>query len=58
MAEATAARGNPLFALLVFIIVVAAFVVGWLAIGPAILWTIGLVSTFLMFIALIVVTMS
>jgi len=58
MAEVEAGSGHPLAAVILFLAVVALIVAGVVLIGPAALGLIGILGTFLMFIALLVVTIS
>ncbi|MFG1479130.1 hypothetical protein V5F53_10755 [Xanthobacter sp. V4C-4] len=58
MAETNAAGGNPLAAIFILLILVAALAGGIVLWGPAVLGLTGVVGTFLMFIALLVVTVS
>lgn len=58
MAEANAADGNPLAAILIFLVLVAAIAISIATWGLAVLGLFGIAGTFLMFVALLVVTIS
>ncbi|WP_454917932.1 hypothetical protein [Xanthobacter sediminis] len=58
MAEVEADNGHPLAAVILLLAVVALVVVGVVLIGPAALGLLGILGTFLMFVALLFITVS